>query len=81
MYQKWLRAGAIRFIAMTGYNVAIFNELLPYFEEAHNTYFSRYDVSGKKKKEFRKFTLFTKANSPIIGSENSKINAGKTGIN
>ena len=63
MYQKWLSAGAVRFTAMTGYNVAIFNELLPYFEEAHNTYFSRYDVSGKKKQEYRKFVIY--ANSPL----------------
>jgi hypothetical protein len=62
MYQKW-KKNPVRFIAMTGYSIEQFSKLLPYFEKAHQHYFSRYDLSGKKKKEFRKFVIYS--NSPL----------------
>lgn len=34
---------------MTGYTIRIFNDLLPYFEDAHNFYFNSYEVNGKRK--------------------------------
>lgn len=62
MYQKWIK-NPVRFIAMTGYSIEQFSMLLPYFEKAHQHYFSRYDLKGKKKKEFRKFVIYS--NSPL----------------
>lgn len=62
MYQKWLK-NPTRFVAMTGYRIELFLELLPYFEKAHQQYFSRYNINGKKKKEYRKFVIYS--NSPL----------------
>ncbi len=62
MYEKWLK-NPVRFIAMTGYSIEQFSGLLPYFERAHQCYFSRYDLSGKKKKEMRRYVIYS--NSPL----------------
>jgi hypothetical protein len=62
MYQKWLK-NPVRFIAMTGYSIEQFSGLLPYFDKAHQQYFSRHDLRGKKKKELRKFVIYS--NSPL----------------
>src|SRR3954464_2638832 len=62
MYQKWIK-NPVRFIAMTGYSIEQFSMLLPYFNKAHQQYFSRYDLKGNKKKEFRKFVIYS--NSPL----------------
>jgi hypothetical protein len=48
---------------MTGYSVEAFQELLPYFEQAHNQYLSRYHLNGKRRSGLRKFVLY--ANSPL----------------
>ena len=62
MYQKWLK-NPVRFVAMTGYSIEQFSKLLPYFDKAHQQYFSRYDLKGNKKKELRKFVIY--GNSPL----------------
>jgi hypothetical protein len=62
MYQKWLK-NPVRFVAMTGYSIEQFSILLPYFDKAHQQYFSRHDLRGKKKKELRKFVIYS--NSPL----------------
>ncbi|MDR0749682.1 MAG: transposase, partial [Tannerellaceae bacterium] len=48
---------------MTGYTVEKFNELLPYFEEAHGEYLSEYQMDGKGRKGVRAYTMY--ANSPL----------------
>jgi DDE superfamily endonuclease len=63
MYQKWLK-NPVRFIAMTGYSIEQFSRLLPYFDQAHQQYFSRYDLKGNKKKEFRKFVIYSNPQDP-----------------
>ena len=62
MYQKWLK-NPLRFVAMTGYSNERFSMLLPYFDKAHQQYFSRHDLRGKKKKELRRFVIYS--NSPL----------------
>jgi len=61
-YTKW-RGQPTRFLAMTGYNLEQFDVLLPYFEEAHDQYLSKYEITGKPRKGLRKFVLY--ANSPL----------------
>lgn len=65
MYEKWSK-NPTRFVAMTGYRMELFLALLPYFEKAHQDYFSRYDVSGKKKKEYRKFVIYSSSPLPTV---------------
>src|SRR5947209_6107912 len=62
MYQKWLK-NPVRFVAMTGYSMEQFSRLLPYFDKAHQQYFSRHDLKGNKKKELRRFVIYS--NSPL----------------
>jgi len=52
-----------RFRAMTGYDLCEFNKLLPYFEEAHNDYLSRYSLKGKVRSGQRDHVIY--ANSPL----------------
>jgi DDE superfamily endonuclease len=63
MYQKWLK-NPVRFVAMTGYSIEQFSRLLPYFDKAHQHYFSRYDLKGNKKKELRKFVIYSNPQDP-----------------
>ena len=49
---------------MTGYSMEQFSRLLPYFDKAHQQYFSRHDLRGKKKKELRRFVIYS--NSPLL---------------
>ena len=62
MYKKW-STNPIQFLAMTGYSVRDFLALIPYFKEAHNNYFSKFELNGKRKKQFRKFVIY--GNSPL----------------
>ncbi len=48
---------------MTGYSVEALQELVPYFEQAHNEYLSRYHLNGKRRSGLRQFVLY--ANSPL----------------
>jgi hypothetical protein len=61
-YEQWLK-NPTRFVAMTGYQVEQFHDLLPCFREAHEEYLSRYQMNGKRRKGLRKFVLY--ANSPL----------------
>jgi hypothetical protein len=61
-YEQWLK-NPPRFVAMTGYQVERFHELLPYFKQAHDQYLSRYQMNGKRRKGARRFVLY--ANSPL----------------
>ena len=65
MYRKWSKNAPL-FIAMTGYKLSDFNELLPYFGKAHQQYFSRFELSGKKKKELRKYVIYSNSPLPTI---------------
>src|SRR5207237_4120437 len=62
MYQKWLK-NTLRFVAITLYSIEQFSMLLPYFDNAHQQYFSRHDLRGKKKRALRKFVIYS--NSPL----------------
>jgi hypothetical protein len=61
-YQEWQKK-TNRFVAMTGYTVEKFNELLPYFKAAHDEYLSEYQMNGKRRKGLRSYTMY--ANSPL----------------
>ena len=61
-YEQW-RKNAIRFVAMTGYSFEQFDELLPYFQQAHVAYFNKFQINGKRRTGTRKFVLY--ANSPL----------------
>jgi hypothetical protein len=65
-YEQW-KKNPIRFVAMTGYTVGQFEELLPYFKEAHDQYLSFYQMNGKRRKGIRRFVLY--ANSPLPSVE------------
>ena len=52
-----------RFRAMTGYDLCEFNNLLPYFEVAHDEYLSRYYLNGKPRKGQRSHVIY--GNSPL----------------
>jgi DDE superfamily endonuclease/Helix-turn-helix of DDE superfamily endonuclease len=65
-YEQW-KKNPIRFVAMTGYSMEQFGQLLPYFKEAHDTYVSRYQMNGKRRKGIRKFVMY--ANSPLPSVE------------
>ena len=51
------------FRSLTGLSIEQFSELLPYFEEAHNEYFTKYDMNGKFRDSRRSFTIY--GNSPL----------------
>ena len=61
-YLDWQKTPA-RFRAMTGYDLCEFNNLLPYFEEAHNDYFNMYYLDGKRRTGLRSFAIYS--NSPL----------------
>ena len=61
-YLDWQNSET-RFRAMTGYDLCEFNDLLPYFEESHDDYLSRYYINGKPRKGQRDHVIY--ANSPL----------------
>lgn len=65
-YEQW-RKSAIRFVAMTGYNFEQFDELLPYFEQAHVAYFNKFQINGKRRTGSRKFVLYANSPLPTVG--------------
>lgn len=52
-----------KFRALTGLSHEHFCELLPYFEYAHNAYFTHYDMNGKYRNNRRSFVIYK--NSPL----------------
>jgi hypothetical protein len=51
-YQEWQKK-TNRFVAMTSYTVEKFNELRPYFKEAHDEYLSEYQMNGTRRRGLR----------------------------
>ena len=46
-HKQWLK-NPTRFVATTGYLPERFDELLPYFRQAHDEYLSKYRMNGKR---------------------------------
>ncbi|MDR0700043.1 MAG: hypothetical protein LBG28_12655 [Tannerella sp.] len=67
-YQEWQKK-APRFVAMTGYTKEKFNELLPYFKEAHDEYLSEYRMDGKRRSGLRAYTMYANSPPPCIMEE------------
>lgn len=61
-HEQWLK-NPVRFIAMTGYSIEKFEELLPHFTKIHDAYLSRYDLRGNLRTGGRRYVLY--ANSPL----------------
>jgi hypothetical protein len=59
-YQTWQKSPS-RFRVMTGINMATFERLLPHFESAYEEYLSEYDLSGKCRKDLRRYTMCSNA--------------------
>lgn len=64
-YEQW-RKNPIRFLSMTGYSHEQFLELLPYFEQAHTTYFNKFQITGKRRTGIRSFVLYTTGPLPSV---------------
>jgi hypothetical protein len=58
----WQRS-PIRFKAMTGLSTEDFYALLPYFEDAHDEYLSKYKMNGKPRNGIRRYSMY--ANAPL----------------
>ena len=52
-----------KFLALTGVNIALFDEILPWFEEEHNHYLRNHDITGKRRSGKRAGAIY--ANSPL----------------
>jgi DDE superfamily endonuclease len=61
-YEQWLK-NPIRFLAMTGYSIEKFEELLPIFSEVHDNYLRKFELSGKRRSGARRYVLYQ--NSPL----------------
>ena len=55
-----------KFRRLTGLSGKQFVELLSYFEEIHNEYFSRYDLNGKMRKSWRDFNIYKCSPLPTV---------------
>jgi hypothetical protein len=64
-YEQW-KKNPTCFVAMTGYTMERFGELLPSFKEAHDQYLSRYQMNGKRRKGMHSFMLYTNPQDPRI---------------
>jgi hypothetical protein len=64
-YQDWQKK-TNRFVAMTGYTEEKFNELLPYFKEAHDEYLSVYRMDGKRRRGLRSYTMYSDSPLPCM---------------
>lgn len=62
-YQQWAK-NPTRFLAMTGYTVEQFGQLLPFFVAAHDDYFQRFDLKGKPRSGARAFVFYRNAALP-----------------
>ncbi|MDR2511214.1 MAG: transposase family protein, partial [Bacteroidales bacterium] len=51
---------------MTGLSIEQFSELLPYFAEAHDTYFTNYDMNGNYRNNRRGFVIYKNSPLPTI---------------
>jgi hypothetical protein len=57
-YLDWQNSPT-RFRAMTGYDLHEFNDLLLYFESAHDVYLSRYTLKGKLRSGQRAHVIYS----------------------
>ena len=64
-YQEWQNKQN-RFPAMTGIKIEVFNELLPYFSEAHQEYLSQYHITGKRRSGYRQYVMYKNSPLPCI---------------
>ena len=51
------------FLALTSVSISLFDEILPFFTEAHDEYFRWHDVKGNKVARKRSHTI--QSNSPL----------------
>ena len=65
-YTQW-RTNELRFRSMTGYNFTCFDALLPFFKSAHDAYFEKHELNGKRRKGGRRFVIYQ--NSPLPSHE------------
>lgn len=52
-----------KFLALTGVNIDLFDEILPWFEEEHDLYLRYHDINGKKRSGKRAGAIYS--NSPL----------------
>jgi hypothetical protein len=64
-YQEW-KNKQNRFIAMTGCNEAVFDNLLPYFAEAHDEYLAKYHLNGRRRSGYRQYVMYKNAPLPCM---------------
>lgn len=55
-----------RFRSLTSLSPSQFSKLLSYFEDAHNEYFTKYDMQGKFRNHRRGFTIYKSSPLPTI---------------
>lgn len=58
-----VRSNPKKFLALTGINVDLFDEILPWFEEEHDLYLRFHDITGKRRSGKRAGAIY--ANSPL----------------
>lgn len=58
-----VRSNSKKFLALTGVNITLFDEILPWFEEEHNHYLRYHDITGKRRSGKRAGAIY--ANSPL----------------
>lgn len=62
-YEQWV-TNPIRFLAMTGYSIEQFSQLLPFFVQAHDAYFQQFHLDGSPRSGLRQFVLYKNAALP-----------------
>ncbi len=58
-----LRTNPTAFVALTSVSTTLFDEILPFFTDAHDEYFRWHDVKGKKRSRQRRHVI--QSNSPL----------------
>ena len=58
-----VRKNPTTFLALTGINNTLFDEILPWFEEEHDHYLRYHDITGKRRSGKRAGAIY--ANSPL----------------
>lgn len=58
-----IRTNPTRFMALTSVSITLFDEILPFFTDAHDEYFCWYDIKGKKLS--RQCRQVIQSNSPL----------------
>lgn len=65
MYSKCSKT-PFRFLAMTGMDITVFHQLLPFFESSHQEYLSKHHLDGRNRKQYRKFVIYKSSPLPTI---------------